>query len=278
MQQNLKVFNALITVLTAMLGISEEECRKALMTIAKENGYNPVQEMLDSIVWDGQDRITSLISNIIGVKTELEAVYIRRWLHQCLSMAFNSETEPYGAEGLLVLIGKPASGKTLLFSKLAINKELFLTGGHVDDKNSVLYWITELNDFDKFDISKASKASNESTIQEFIKAHEDTCYSPYEAKNIVKARRTSFCAGINKTQSLPEFSECFWVVDASNMDTNRIKALDEEWVKQLWRQVYEELYLPNPQGFRARAAETASTVGKADTVETVETVETATQQ
>ena len=48
-------------------------------------------------------------------------------------------------------------------------------------------------------------------------------------------------------------------MDANNFDLDRIQALDEEWFKQLWKQVYEELYLPNPEGFY-------SSEDKADTV------------
>lgn len=139
---------------------SMRDIKDFLSIIAEENRYNPVQEMILNTVWDGQDRINSLIHDIVRVTSEaeeaveeakaveaeeakeeeaaeeaesveaveaVEAVYIRCWLHQCVSMAFNSKGE-YGADGVLVLVGKQGNGKTMLVSKLAVNYDWFIGG------------------------------------------------------------------------------------------------------------------------------------------------------
>ena len=255
---------------------SMRDIKDFLSIIADENRYNPVQEMILNTVWDGQDRINSLIHDIVRVTSEaeeaveaeeeeakeaesvesveaveaVEAVYIRCWLHQCVSMAFNSKGE-YGADGVLVLVGKQGNGKTMLVSKLAVNYDWFIGGRLLslkkDNVDNVMIntsrWITELCYVDN--LSSREKA--------FLTASSDiSC-------GIRKPRLTSFCATLNempeaaknaKTAKSEGLSRRLWVIDTANMDTNRIKALNKEWVKQLWRQVYEELYLPDPQGFR----------------------------
>ena len=40
------------------------------------------------------------------------------------------------------------------------------------------------------------------------------------------------------------------MIHPNHIDVERIKSLSADWLKQLWRQVYEQLYLPVPQGFR----------------------------
>lgn len=115
-------------------------------------------------------------------------------------------------------------------------------------------WITELCYVDN--LSSREKA--------FLTASSDTSRGSDISRGIRKPRVTSFCATLNempeaaknaknaKTAKSEGLSRRLWVIDTANMDTNRIKALNKEWVKQLWRQVYEELYLPDPQGFRVR--------------------------
>ncbi len=251
---------------------SMRDIKDFLSIIAEENRYNPVQEMILNTVWDGQDRINSLIHDIVRVTSEaeeadeavvakavvakavvaVEAVYIRCWLHQCVSMAFNSKGE-YGADGVLVLVGKQGNGKTMLVSKLAVNYDWFIGGRLLslkkDNVDNVMIntsrWITELCYVDN--LSSREKA--------FLTASSDNYRGSYISRGIRKPRVTSFCATLNEMPEAAKgenLSRRLWVIDTANMDTNRIKALDKEWVKQLWRQVYEELYLPNPQGFRVR--------------------------
>ena len=257
---------------------SMRDIKDFLSIIAEENRYNPVQEMILNTVWDGQDRINSLIHDIVRVTSEaeeaaeaeeeeakeaesveaVEAVYIRCWLHQCVSMAFNSKGE-YGADGVLVLVGKQGNGKTMLVSKLAVNYDWFIGGRLLslkkDNVDNVMIntsrWITELCYVDN--LSSREKA--------FLTASSDTSRGSDISRGIRKPRLTSFCATLNempeaaknaKTAKSEGLSRRLWVIDTANMDTNRIKALNKEWVKQLWRQVYEELYLPDPQGFRVR--------------------------
>ena len=47
------------------------------------------------------------------------------------------------------------------------------------------------------------------------------------------------------------------MIQSAHIDTDAIKKLSEEWLLQLWAQVYHSLYLPNPQGFRLTDEERA---------------------
>lgn len=274
--------------------ISYDVVKDSLMVIADENRYNPVQEMLLNTAWDGQDRISVLISDIIGVKTEQEAIYVRKWLHQTVAMAFNGDgvadnannadnadnAEPsksyescepselyelYGADGVLVLVGEQGNGKTMLVSKLAVNDDWFIGGRLLSfNKDNVMintsHWITELCYVDN--LSAREKA--------FLTASSEI------SRGITKPRLTSFCATLNempkvakkevaktaknaKTAKSEGLSRRLWVVDADNLDLEQVLKLDEDWAKQLWAQVYKELYLPNPQGFRLETTETTET-------------------
>lgn len=77
-----------------------------LGVIAGKHRFNPVTDMLEIITWDGNGRINELC-NIIGISPEdkLSETLLRKWLYQCVAMAYNDPREPYGADGLLVLQG-----------------------------------------------------------------------------------------------------------------------------------------------------------------------------
>ena len=47
---------------------SEKAVQKAIDVIANENQYNPILEYLESLVWDGQPRIRTLLPHFLGAE------------------------------------------------------------------------------------------------------------------------------------------------------------------------------------------------------------------
>ena len=221
-----------------------------LTNILAENHFNPVEKMVKLTTWDSVDRVAELLS-IMGITEEQDKVLVRKWLHQCIAMALNDPASPYGADGVLVLQGEQGIGKTLLCSKLAVHPDWFAEGVSIDvtNKDSIIQasgvWIAELGELD------STLKKEQSALKAFLTAKVDTYRLPYGRAAVTKARRTSFCATVNPKEFLNDDtgSRRFWIV-RSEIDLDRVIALDEPWLRQLWAQVYETMYLPNPQGFR----------------------------
>ena len=223
-----------------------------LVLIMDENRFNPVKDMIDATVYDGRDRITE-VKQILGIEdNERECTYLTKWLHQSVAMPLNDETEPYGADGVLVLQDEQGAGKTLFFSTLAVKSDFFAEGVSIDlnNKDTVIQstgvWLAELGELD------STLKREQSALKAFLTARRDTYRIPYARAQIHKPRRTSFCATVNPKEFLNDEtgSRRFWVIHPKHIDVERIKELSADWLKQLWRQVYEQLYLPDPQGFR----------------------------
>lgn len=83
-------------------------------------------------------------------------------------------------------------------------------------------------------------------------ARSDTYRQPYARVATTKPRRTSFCATVNPMQFLIDEtgSRRWWIIEPTKIDCEQLRKLSEKWFQQMWAQVYMELYLPNPQGFR----------------------------
>ena len=120
----------------------------------------------------------------------------------------------------------------------------------LDNKDSVIQatgkWITELGELD------STLKREQSALKAFLTSSKDTYRQPYAKVAVNKPRRTSFCATVNPKEFLNDEtgSRRYWVVQPESIDVERLKELDEAWFQQLWIQVYETLYLQNPQGFR----------------------------
>ena len=238
---------------------SRQTLDDCLVLIEDENRFNPVLEMLQSVTHDGTDRLAE-IAEILGVQGNEDFVlYLTKWLHQCVAMALNDETEPFGADGVLVIRNPQGAGKTLFCSKIAMKADWFAEGVSIDleKKDSIIestgVWIAEMGELD------STLKREQLALKAFVTAKKDTYRQPYARASTTTPRRTSFCATVNPLEFLNDEtgSRRWWVIEPTKIDCERLKALPEEWFKQLWAQVYTQLYLPNPQGFRLTEEERA---------------------
>ena len=240
------------------LKASKQVVEGYLNVVMDENRFNPIRKILELTTWDGQDRISELI-DIIGINETTDSfgvTLITKWLHQCIALALNSDKDPYGADGVLVLQGNQGIGKTLICSKLAIRPEWFAEGVCIDMSNkdtiiqSTGVWIAELGELD------GTLKKEQNALKAFLTARQDVYRVPYGTAAITRPRRTSFCATVNPQEFLNDEtgSRRFWVVKA-HVDADRALDLDEKWLRQMWSQVYTEYYLVNPQGYRLDKSE-----------------------
>ena len=163
-----------------------------------------------------------------------------------------NDREHYGADGVLVIQGDQGSGKTLFCRTLAMKSDWFAEGVSIDldNKDSIIQgtgvWIAELGELD------STLKREQSALKAFLTASKDTYRQPYAQTVVSKPRRTSFCATVNPKEFLNDEtgSRRYWVVQPMHIDVEALKRLDEAWLRQLWAQVYYNLLLPNPQGFR----------------------------
>lgn len=241
------------------LSCSRQTLDDCLVLIEDENRFNPVYEMLKNTDYDGTDRL-AVIADILGIAdNETAVLYLTKWLHQCVAMALNDDTEPYGADGVLVIRNPQGAGKTLFCSKIAIKSDWFAEGVSIDPdkKDSIIQstgvWIAEMGELD------STLKREQPALKAFVTARKDTYRQPYARVATTTPRRTSFCATVNPEQFLNDEtgSRRWWVIEPKWIDCERLKALPEEWFVQMWAQVYTQLYLPNPQGFRLTDSERA---------------------
>lgn len=216
--------------------------------IASRNVVNPAKNFIESVEWDGVSRLPEVFA-ILGVSgDELSKILVKKWLIQCVSLLYNSVGLPFGADGILVLVGRQGLGKTRFFRRLAVESGLFGEGKCVNfgDKDSLIsttsYWLTELGE-----IESTLKGDRE-RLKAFITSAVDEYRRPYARGSVKALRRTSFCGSANTADFLTDQSgnRRFWTVSVEKIDLERLDRLD---VLQLWAEV-KKISDADRQGFR----------------------------
>ena len=220
--------------------------------------FNPVSEVLaeNYLDWDKVDRLPA-VYEILGLPPDdtLSRTLVKKWLLQCASLAcFNRSDEPFGADGVLVLVGRQGIGKTSFFRRVAWDSELFCEGVALDfrEKDSLIkstsFWICELGEVE------ATMKSDIPRLKAFITQAIDEIRRPYARAATRAIRRTSFCASCNSNEFLLDTTgnRRFWTVPVEKINLDALKQLD---VKQLWFQIYSAVLLGGVQSFRLTADE-----------------------
>ena len=236
--------------LAGVKGAAKTTVADCLDVIAEENRFNPVLEMFTAMPWDSADRITELY-DIWGIKDPFCKTLIRKWLLQCVAMAYNDEYNPQGADGILVLQGDQGIGKTSALRQLVPLPRMFKEGAKLDLRNKDTYmqalnsWICELGELDR------TTSRDSAGLKAFLTQDMDEYRTPYAQNPVQRPRRTSFCGTVNPGEYLIDDTgnRRFWTVPVADIDLDRLFAITSEWKVQLWAQMRQE-YLTAPNAFR----------------------------
>lgn len=207
-----------------------------LSIIASRNVVNPAKSLIELVEWDGVSRLPEVFA-ILGISgDELSETLVKKWLIQCVSLLYNAVASPFGADGVLVLVGRQGIGKTRFFRRLAIESGLFGEGKCLNfgDKDTLISatscWLTELGEIE------ATLKGDRERLKAFLTSAVDEYRSPYARAATKALRRTSFCGSANSSDFLTDQTgnRRFWTVPVEKIDLERLNKLD---VLQLWAEV-----------------------------------------
>lgn len=219
-------------------GVSTKLLEQDIAFLAREHQYNPILEWLQTVTWDGVDRIQQVYELLGITDDELSKTLVYKWLLQAVALLFNGENgqKPFGAEGCLTLKGEQGCGKTSFFRHIGL--DWFGEGKAIDDRDKdtkrrvVTKWITELGEVE------TTLKSDLEDLKNFITAKEDEYRLPYGRDDVRQPRRASMCATCNSDRYLIDTTgnRRWWTVPINRMiPWKDINALD---ASQLWAQIY----------------------------------------
>ena len=151
---------------------SEKKITAALSIVANENCYHPIQDVLNSLVWDGTPRIRSCLHHFLGAD---ESDYVEEMLKHFLLGAIRRVFRPGSKyEEMLCLVGGQGAGKSTFFRLLAIRDEWFSDDLKKLDDDRVFqklqgHWIIEMSE-----MLATSSAKSIEEIRSFISRQKET--------------------------------------------------------------------------------------------------------
>lgn len=180
---------------------SEKKIQKAISIIADSNKYHPIRDYLNSLEWDGTERIRYALQRFLGTDED-EYTYeaLRLFMLGAISRAFKPGCK---FEVMLCLVGGQGAGKSTFFRLLAVKDEWFSDDlRKIDDDNVYRkmqgHWIIEMSEM----IATANAKSIEE-IKSFLSRQKETYKVPYETHPADRKRQCVFGGSSNTLDFLP---------------------------------------------------------------------------
>lgn len=182
---------------------SDKRIAQAVDIIAHQHAFHPVQEKLESLKWDGNDRISELFPRYLGAqKSEYTTAVTKLMLMGAICRVY----KPGIKFEVVVCLVDPVqgSGKSTICQLLAINDDWFTDDlKKIDDENVFRrlqgHWIIELAE-----MLATSNAKTVEDIKSFISRQKDTYKIPYDKYPHDFPRQCIFIGTTNKIDCLPK--------------------------------------------------------------------------
>ena len=180
---------------------SEKKIAAAIGIVANENGYHPIRDYLNGLVWDGKERIRYCLRHFLGADTDNFTYHsLRLFLLGAIHRAFCPGCK---FEVMLCLVGGQGAGKSTFFRLLAVKDEWFSDDLRKLDDDNVYrklqgHWIIEMSEM----IATANAKSIEE-IKSFLSRQKEVYKIPYETHPEDRLRQCVFGGTSNALDFLP---------------------------------------------------------------------------
>jgi hypothetical protein len=200
----------------------------AVAEAADANGYDPMQDYLTGLVWDGTPRAGDWLVKCGAEDSKATRELGYRWILQLVARALKPGCK---ADCILVLEGAQGLMKSTLFNTLAGG---YFTDAHVDlDRDGLMvvagHWIVELSE-----LSSIRRAETEA-VKAFLSRRDDTFRPPYGRATVSNPRHYCIVGSTNAENWLsdPTGNRRFWPVSVTErlnvkwLEDNRDQLLAE---------------------------------------------------
>lgn len=192
----------------------------AVHAVARRNSFDPLQDYLKSLTWDGTPRISEWLATYCGAEsTDYTREAGRRWLISAIARAFKPGCK---ADHMLVLEGEQGARKSSALAALA-GPEWFsdaLPPMNTKDASSYLRgrWIVEVAELE-------AMRREMDAVKAFISRQVESYRPAYGREEVDEPRRCIFAGTTNKDAWLRDETggRRFWPVRVGTIDLDAIK-------------------------------------------------------
>lgn len=224
----------------------------------ERNSFHPIREYINSLKWDGKNRVDTLLIDYFGTE---DTIYTRAAIRKALCAAVARVFEPgIKYDMALILVGPQGTYKSTFIKKLGVDwfSDTFTT---VQGKEAYEQlqgaWIIEMAEL------SALKKSEAENVKHFISKREDMFRPAYGRTVEVYRRQCVFFGTTNDTDFLkdPTGNRRFNPIDVNPDNATKSVPIDltRDEVDQIWAEAYqlwlagETLYFDEDESKLAKA-------------------------
>lgn len=226
--------------------LSKNLVEDALDEVCNENKYNPVVDYLNSLEWDGVERIHSMFTDWLGAENNvLYSQYAKIWMHAAVKRVFQPGCK---FDNVLILSGKQGDGKTEFFKRLGkkwntSNKINLSNKDYINKLNKA--WLVIMDEMAGLNKKEMDE------VKAFFSNQDDDDRLAFKKENEKYYRHCIFCGTTNKKEMLRDtddiYERRFWMIPIDVEDQTYVyRCFTEEEVDKLWAEaVYK--YKQDPE-------------------------------
>jgi putative DNA primase/helicase len=226
--------------------VRKNEAHDAITLVAREHGFHPVKDYLESLTWDGLERVPNLFFDYFGVKPAggERDTYVRaatvRWMISAVARIFQPGCK---ADHVLILHGPQGMGKSTGVTALVGAPWFSDNLSDIRNKDALLElsgnWVLELGE-----LKQLVTVSEAEFSKAFFSRQTDKFRAPYGRVVEEHRRQCVFCGTTNSDSFLRDATgnRRYWVIRCGEQYDGRewapgdlvdTKAI-EKWRDQLW--------------------------------------------
>ncbi len=232
------------------IGMGENKILTAFAVFLRRKAYNPVTEYLDSIIWDGRERLDTLFIDYLGAE---DSRYTRAVTRKIFTAAAARAYKPGTKfDNMLILSGRQGIGKSTILRKMGFDR-WFTDGIKTFEGKEICEliqgkWIIEISELEALNKSEVGRVK-------LIMSQTVDRYRAAYGRVVEEHQRTCVFFGTsNNKEYLRDNTgnRRFWPVDTEIQPPIKsvFKDLTSEEINQLWAEAKERyiknepLYLP----------------------------------
>lgn len=223
------------------------------------NSFNPVQDYLNGLAWDGTERLDTIFIDYLGAE---DNEYVRAVTRKAFTAAVARAMTPgVKFDNMLILCGKQGVGKSTILDKMSrgwFNDSIRTFEGKEASELLQGAWLIEIAELDAF------RKSDISRIKQFLSLRADRYRAAYGKHVMELPRSCVFFGTCNNFAFLQDSTgnRRFWPVDIMiQKPTKSAFTMTDEDINQLWAEAKmrwqsgEELFLKGDLEYAAQVAQ-----------------------
>lgn len=222
---------------------STAKCADALALSFEKHSFHPIKDYIDSLMWDGEERIDKLFIDYLGAEdNNYVRTVTRKILVAAVARAFNPGCK---FDNMPVLSGPQGIGKSTIIKKLGqewYSDSLTTVSGKEAYEQLQGVWILEMGEM------MATKKADIEATKHFLSKTEDIYRVAYGRRTSRFPRQCVFIGTTNDREFLRDKTgnRRFWPIDVGMKERSKsvFNDLNKYEIDQIWAEAYE-LYKNN---------------------------------